>query len=48
MQKFTPYVVQVKQLAGPLSTPLSSPAHTLVELAPAPKPLLMQAFNVLL
>jgi hypothetical protein len=48
MQKFTPSVALAKQLVRQLSTPLLSPAHTLVELAPAPKPLLTQAFNVLL
>jgi hypothetical protein len=48
MQKFTPYAALVKQLVRQLSTPLLSPAHTLVELAPAPKPLSTQAFNVLL
>jgi hypothetical protein len=48
MQKFTPSAAQVKQPVRQLSTPLLSPAHTLVELAPAPKPLSTQAFNVLL
>jgi hypothetical protein len=48
MQKFTPYAVLAKQLVRQLSTPLLNPAHTLAELAPAPKPLSTQAFNVLL
>jgi hypothetical protein len=48
MQKFTPYAALAKQPVRQLSTPLLNPAHTLAELAPAPKPLSTQAFNVLL
>jgi hypothetical protein len=48
MQKFTPYAAQVKQPVRQLSTPLLSPAHTLVELGRAPKPLSTQVYIALL